>query len=279
MNYFQAKNQIKIGSISIDTNDLIIKENYLNKSDEGILVSGCGVEGFCVLLNVELNDQLRGQGVVREIVNRVQRARKTAGLKIEDEILIFIKVLEAKKVSIITSENTNINEIKTEMIANKNEPKSIRSEGKVTKKKSEPKTDNHNHIETEINKNEAKVKKTQIESERNKSPQNEPKIKKNEAKLKKSQSEPKLNKIEVKTLKQKEGQLGSLNLINLIQSQRENIQTSLKRPILGFGYRQPHLKGISQFEVEVEEERVLIEICYEDVLINENKLKVFLKFN
>ena len=198
----------------------------MNKSDEGILVSGCGIEGFCVLLNVNLNEQLRGQGVVREIVNRIQKARKTAGLKIEDEIFIFIKVLEAKKKINVIDNTIKLDELQ-------NEPKS------------------------------------------NKNSQSEKKIHKNPAKLKKSQNEPKLNKNDAKMFKRKDDQVGGLNLVNLIQGQRESIQSTLKRPILSFGYRQTHLRGISLFEVEVEEERVLVEICYEDVLINEEMIKVF----
>lgn len=225
--------QIKIGSVSIDPNDLIIKENYLNKSDEGILVSGCGVQSFCVLLNTNLNEQLRGQGIVREIVNKIQKARKTAGLRIEDEILIFIKVLEAKKVNIIDNTKDNkLDEAQNKQSSNKD-----------------------NQIDPKINKNQTK-------------------------RLNKSQSQPKLDKKEVKTIKSKDDHVSSLNLINLIQVQRENIQSTLKRPILGFGYRQAHLKSISLFEVEVEEERILVEICYEDILINAEIIKVlFISFS
>ena len=117
--------------------------------------------------------------------------------------------------------------------------------------------------------------KTQNEPKLNKNDKSEPKINKNQPKLKKAQNEPKLNKNDVNTFKRKDDQVGGLKLINLIQDQRESIQSTLKRPILSFGYRQSHLRGISLFEVEVEEERVLVEICYEDVLINEGIIKVF----
>mmetsp|Transcript_16202 Transcript_16202/g.26515 ORF Transcript_16202/g.26515 Transcript_16202/m.26515 type:complete len:1168 (-) Transcript_16202:238-3741(-) len=50
-----------------------------------------------VLLDVREDTELRDEGTAREIVNRVQRLRKKAGLVVEDEIEIFFTVPEDKK--------------------------------------------------------------------------------------------------------------------------------------------------------------------------------------
>jgi isoleucyl-tRNA synthetase len=44
-----------------------------------------------VLLNVETNEELRQMGMAREVVNRIQRLRKTSGISIDDQIEIYYK--------------------------------------------------------------------------------------------------------------------------------------------------------------------------------------------
>jgi isoleucyl-tRNA synthetase len=45
---------------------------------------------YTVALDAELDDELRSEGVARELVNRVQRLRKDAGLAITDRIELAI---------------------------------------------------------------------------------------------------------------------------------------------------------------------------------------------
>ncbi len=53
-----------------------------------LVVKGDGA--FTVALDPELDDELRAEGVARELVNRVQRLRKDAGLEITDRIRLTI---------------------------------------------------------------------------------------------------------------------------------------------------------------------------------------------
>jgi len=48
-------------------------------------------EGYAAALDVELDDELRAEGMARELVNRIQRMRKEAGLEITDRIRIGIE--------------------------------------------------------------------------------------------------------------------------------------------------------------------------------------------
>ena len=54
----------------------------------GWIVSNEG--NLTVALEVELNEQLRQEGLVREIINRVQNLRKDKGLEITDHIQLII---------------------------------------------------------------------------------------------------------------------------------------------------------------------------------------------
>jgi isoleucyl-tRNA synthetase len=47
--------------------------------------------GFAVALDLTLTEQLRREGLARELVRHVQQARKAAGLNIDDRIVLYIK--------------------------------------------------------------------------------------------------------------------------------------------------------------------------------------------
>jgi isoleucyl-tRNA synthetase len=49
-----------------------------------------------VVLNLEVDQELRQQGFAREIVNKVQKLRKKAGLNVGDPVEVFVEVLEDK---------------------------------------------------------------------------------------------------------------------------------------------------------------------------------------
>lgn len=45
-----------------------------------------------VMIDTEQNEDLINQGLAREVVNRIQRLRKTSGISIEDQIEIFYEL-------------------------------------------------------------------------------------------------------------------------------------------------------------------------------------------
>lgn len=44
---------------------------------------------FSVLLDTRQNEELKIKGFAREIINRIQKLKKKAGLKAEDEVFVF----------------------------------------------------------------------------------------------------------------------------------------------------------------------------------------------
>ena len=58
----------------------------------GWLVSNEG--NLTVALEVELTDELRNEGMARELINRIQNMRKDGGLEITDRINVTITPLE-----------------------------------------------------------------------------------------------------------------------------------------------------------------------------------------
>jgi len=77
---------IKIGekSIHLDITDVAVS----SKDIEGWLVANAN--GLTVALDVTISDDLRKEGVARELVNRIQNLRKDSGLEVTDKIKLTV---------------------------------------------------------------------------------------------------------------------------------------------------------------------------------------------
>ena len=98
----------KEGSISIEINDKMINletadVEISSKDIEGWLVANA--EGLTVALDVTINDDLRKEGVARELINRIQNARKETGLDVTDKIKLTILQAADLENSVIANEN------------------------------------------------------------------------------------------------------------------------------------------------------------------------------
>ena len=77
--------------ISVEGQDLTVEAvdvEIISEDIPGWLVANEG--SLTVALEVELNDELRQEGMAREIINRVQNIRKESGLEITDRISIVL---------------------------------------------------------------------------------------------------------------------------------------------------------------------------------------------
>ncbi len=107
----------KQGEISVEINDKMITletadVEITSKDIEGWLVANA--EGLTVALDVTINEDLRREGVARELVNRIQNARKDSGLEVTDKIkLTILKVADLEE-----SVSANAEYIKTETLTN-----------------------------------------------------------------------------------------------------------------------------------------------------------------
>ncbi|UTD16035.1 isoleucine--tRNA ligase [Tenacibaculum mesophilum] len=117
---FTQEDIIKIekeGKISVEINDKMITlgtadVEISSKDIEGWLVANA--EGLTVALDVTINDELRKEGVARELVNRIQNARKDTGLEVTDKIKLTILQADDLKESVLANENY----IKAETLTN-----------------------------------------------------------------------------------------------------------------------------------------------------------------
>ncbi|MDY0781011.1 isoleucine--tRNA ligase [Tenacibaculum sp. IB213877] len=107
----------KEGGISVEINGKMITletadVEISSKDIEGWLVANA--EGLTVALDVTITEDLRKEGIARELVNRIQNARKDSGFEVTDRIKLTFINLEDLQQSISANETY----IKTETLAN-----------------------------------------------------------------------------------------------------------------------------------------------------------------
>jgi isoleucyl-tRNA synthetase len=96
----QGDVEIMLGDVQISTEDI-----------PGWLVSSEG--GLTVALDITIDDQLRAEGLSRELVNRVQNVRKDIGLEVTDRINLSISAVENISVQL----QENLEYIRTQTLA------------------------------------------------------------------------------------------------------------------------------------------------------------------
>ena len=82
------------GQLDIDINGsaqtILIEEVEISTQDiEGWLVANQG--NLTVALDVSLNEELKNEGIARELINRIQNLRKEKGFEVTDKIKLTIK--------------------------------------------------------------------------------------------------------------------------------------------------------------------------------------------
>ncbi|WP_353777359.1 isoleucine--tRNA ligase [Winogradskyella sp. 3972H.M.0a.05] len=118
VNQFSAEDIKKIeqnGEIAIDINGkniiLGVSDVEITSQDiEGWLVASEG--GITVALDVTITDDLRKEGIARELVNRIQNLRKDSGFEVTDRIDVVLQSNDA----IVNAVHSNIDYIKTETL-------------------------------------------------------------------------------------------------------------------------------------------------------------------
>ena len=85
---FEQNGEIKI---NVEGQDVVVETSDVDIISEDIpgwLVANEG--NLTVALEVELNDELRNEGMARELINRIQNLRKDCGLEITDRINVTV---------------------------------------------------------------------------------------------------------------------------------------------------------------------------------------------
>ena len=73
-------------------NDIDGELDFIEEAEEGLVVGGS--QGYLAALDRELDDELREEGIARELVSRVQRFRRDSGLDVSDRIELRIDAAE-----------------------------------------------------------------------------------------------------------------------------------------------------------------------------------------
>ncbi|MCB4807512.1 isoleucine--tRNA ligase [Tamlana sp. 62-3] len=115
---FSAEDINKIeqnGEIEVDINgkNIILERGDVeitSQDIEGWLVANEGA--LTVALDVTITDELRKEGIARELVNRIQNLRKDSGFEVTDKINVELQ----KDDNIVNAINSNIDYIKTETL-------------------------------------------------------------------------------------------------------------------------------------------------------------------
>lgn len=94
-------------SITLERSDVEITSQDI----EGWLVASSGA--LTVALDITITDELRKEGIARELVNRIQNLRKDSGFELTDRIIVSFQ----KDEQISNAINTNLDYIKTETLA------------------------------------------------------------------------------------------------------------------------------------------------------------------
>ena len=77
---------VTVGEFTLDESEILVDV----EEREGFAVSIDSSGGLMVGLDTDLTPELQAEGMAREIVHRIQNARKSAGLEIEDRITAYV---------------------------------------------------------------------------------------------------------------------------------------------------------------------------------------------
>jgi len=81
-----------------------------SKDIEGWLVANSN--GITVALDIQLNEELKEEGIARELINRIQNLRKDAGFEVTDKIILYLTSHNSLNAAL----NNNLEYIKAETL-------------------------------------------------------------------------------------------------------------------------------------------------------------------
>src|SRR5690554_3705245 len=110
INEIEKNNEIYL-EVSGNRVKLTLEEVEISSQDiEGWLVANAN--GITVALDITITDELRSEGIAREMVNRIQNIRKDSGFEVTDKINVKMLCNESMELAV----NRNLDYIKTETL-------------------------------------------------------------------------------------------------------------------------------------------------------------------
>ena len=103
-----AKNgKVTINGMEVLEGWLKISKEFNDKYKSNVNLGVDSSLDMSVMLDLTLDDKLKQMGIAREIVNKVQKLRKSAGLNVEDHIEVFFELPANGEVTIFEQLLTN----------------------------------------------------------------------------------------------------------------------------------------------------------------------------
>ncbi|EPQ62925.1 Bgt-3031 [Blumeria graminis f. sp. tritici] len=90
---FVLQKSIVVGGIKLEEGDLVVKRGLKDDESSKNLETNTD-DDVLIILDAELYPELADEGLAREVINRVQRLRKKAGLQPTDDIKMEYKILQ-----------------------------------------------------------------------------------------------------------------------------------------------------------------------------------------
>ncbi|AWG24375.1 isoleucine--tRNA ligase [Flavobacterium kingsejongi] len=96
----QSFSQEQIAALEKDgALDIVISDKSINLTSQDVEISSQDIEGWLVAnsgsitvaLDITISEELRKEGIARELVNRIQNIRKDSGLEVTDKITVYIQ--------------------------------------------------------------------------------------------------------------------------------------------------------------------------------------------
>ncbi|MBE98534.1 isoleucine--tRNA ligase [Flavobacterium coralii] len=114
----------KTGSIEVEISGksvtLTSEDVEISSQDiEGWLVANAN--GITVALDITITDELRKEGIARELVNRIQNIRKDSGFEVTDKIKVYLQANETLNAAVTANEEYIKSETLTEELIFKND--------------------------------------------------------------------------------------------------------------------------------------------------------------
>jgi isoleucyl-tRNA synthetase len=111
-----VKEYAKTGKITVDGIDLVegdlTVQRYVEMSDVKGQYGSHSDNDVVVLLDVQVHQDLMGEWLARELVNRVQKLRKKAGLQATDDVDVFYQISEGTGAELLDAMSKHAESIK-----------------------------------------------------------------------------------------------------------------------------------------------------------------------
>lgn len=83
---------------TLTSEDFVIEKKYKKEFTSDHLELG-GDGDFILLLDCSQDEKLKNKGLLRELTSQVQKTKKSSGLKVDDDVIIFWDVTKAPKLA------------------------------------------------------------------------------------------------------------------------------------------------------------------------------------